>query len=59
MSSQEVGGSALYLLSDLGTGVTGEVLHGDAGYHVVGMVAVDNAAATSQLLSGLGSGEKA
>ncbi|HKL69253.1 enoyl-ACP reductase FabI [Salibaculum sp.] len=37
----EVGGSALYLLSDLGAGVTGEVHHVDAGYHVVGMKAVD------------------
>ena len=31
----------LYLLSDLGSGVTGEVHHVDAGYHVVGMKAVD------------------
>ena len=34
---QDVGGSALYLLSDLASGVTGEVLHVDSGYHVVGM----------------------
>lgn len=33
----DVGGSGLYLLSDLASGVTGEVLHVDAGYHVVGM----------------------
>jgi len=37
----EVGGSALFLLSDLGTAVTGENLHVDAGYHIVGMKAVD------------------
>jgi enoyl-[acyl-carrier protein] reductase I len=37
----DVGKSALYLLSDLGSGVTGETLHVDAGYHVVGMKAVD------------------
>jgi enoyl-[acyl-carrier protein] reductase I len=37
----DVGKSALYLLSDLGAGVTGEVHHVDAGYHVVGMKAVD------------------
>ena len=37
VSIEEVGGGALYLLSDLGRGVTGEVLHIDAGYHVVGM----------------------
>jgi enoyl-[acyl-carrier protein] reductase I len=38
---EDVGKSALYLLSDLGSGVTGEVLHVDAGYHAVGMKAVD------------------
>jgi enoyl-[acyl-carrier protein] reductase I len=34
---EEVGGASLYLLSDLSTGVTGEVHHVDAGYHTVGM----------------------
>ena len=33
----EVGGAGLYLLSDLSSGVTGEVHHVDAGYHTVGM----------------------
>ncbi|MEJ1991963.1 MAG: enoyl-ACP reductase FabI [Maritimibacter sp.] len=37
----DVGNSALYLLSDLGAGVTGETHHVDAGFHVVGMKAVD------------------
>ena len=37
VSIEEVGGSALYLLSDLSRGVTGEVLHVDSGYHVQGM----------------------
>jgi enoyl-[acyl-carrier protein] reductase I len=37
----DVGGAALFLLSDLGSGVTGEVLQVDSGYHVVGMKAVD------------------
>lgn len=41
VTQEEVGKSALYLLSDLGSGVTGECLHVDAGYHVVGMKAVD------------------
>jgi enoyl-[acyl-carrier protein] reductase I len=41
VSIDDVGGSALYLLSDLGSGVTGETHHVDAGYHVVGMKAVD------------------
>ena len=34
---EEVGDTAVYLLSDMGRGVTGEVHHVDAGYHVVGM----------------------
>ena len=37
----DIGGSALYLLSGLSSGVTGETHHVDAGYHVVGMKAVD------------------
>ena len=41
VSIDDIGGSALYLLSDLGSGVTGECLHVDAGYHAVGMKAVD------------------
>jgi enoyl-[acyl-carrier protein] reductase I len=49
----EVGGAGLYLLSDLGAGVTGEVHHVDAGYHTVGMVAVDAADEVSELLASL------
>ncbi len=41
VSIDEVGQSALYLLSDMGTAVTGEVHHVDCGYHVVGMKAPD------------------
>ena len=41
VTQTEVGNSALFLLSDLGSAVTGENLHVDAGYHVVGMKAVD------------------
>ena len=37
----DVGGAALYLLSDLASGVTGETHHVDSGYHVVGMKAED------------------
>ncbi len=40
VTTDEVGGAALYLLSDLGTAVTGEVHHVDCGYNVVGMKAV-------------------
>ncbi len=38
---EDVGNAALYLLSDLGSAVTGEVHHVDSGYHVVGMKALD------------------
>ena len=38
---EDVGGSGVYLLSDLSTGVTGETHHVDCGYHVVGMKAID------------------
>lgn len=41
VSIDEVGKSALYLLSDLSSAVTGEVHHVDSGYHTVGMKAVD------------------
>jgi enoyl-[acyl-carrier protein] reductase I len=41
VSIDEVGDAALYLLSPLSRGVTGEVHHVDSGYHVVGMKAVD------------------
>ena len=37
----DVGGAALYLLSDLGKGTTGETHHVDCGYHIVGMKAAD------------------
>src|SRR3954471_84241 len=47
---KEVGNAGLYLLSDLGTGVTGEVLHVDAGYHVVGMVKTSSAKQIAELL---------
>ena len=41
VTQDEVGNAALFLLSDLGSAVTGEILHVDAGYHVVGMRAID------------------
>jgi len=38
---EDVGGAGLFLLSELGSGTTGENLHVDSGYHVVGMKAID------------------
>ncbi|MGH6948033.1 MAG: enoyl-ACP reductase FabI [Kiloniellales bacterium] len=52
VSLDQVGGAALYLLSDLGSGVTGEVHHVDSGYHVVGMMSVEAAPEIAQLLQG-------
>ncbi len=49
----EVGKASLFLLSDLGSGVTGEVMHVDSGYHSVGMVSVDSAAQTADLLQSI------
>ncbi len=48
----EVGHTALYLLSDLGSGMSGEVLYVDGGYHNVGMMAVEQAAPVVDLLKG-------
>ena len=50
---EDVGNAALFLLSDLGAGVTGEIQHVDSGYHTVGMVTVDAASGAAQLLQGL------
>ena len=51
VSQEEVGNAALYLLSNLGTGVTGEVMHVDAGYHIVGMMKPASAKPLSELLA--------
>ena len=53
MTIEDVGNSGLFLLSDLGSGVTGEIMHVDSGYHTVGMCSVDSAAATAELLQGI------
>ena len=41
VNGDDVGGSGMYLLSDLSSGVTGETHHVDCGYNIVGMKAVD------------------
>jgi len=51
----DVGGAAVYLLSSLSTGVTGEVHHVDGGYHVVGMLAVDAAPEIREMLTNFNS----
>jgi len=41
VTTEEVGNTALFLLSDFGRAITGEVVHVDCGYHIVGMKAED------------------
>lgn len=53
VTTTEVGHSALSLLSDLGTGISGEILHVDSGYHTVGMIAVDEVKALAEMMNGL------
>jgi enoyl-[acyl-carrier protein] reductase I len=50
VSTEEVGNAGLYLLSDLGTGVTGEIMHVDSGYHIVGMINTSSAKQIAELL---------
>jgi enoyl-[acyl-carrier protein] reductase I len=48
---EEVGETAVYLLSPMARGVTGEILHVDAGYHIVGMMNPSAAPKMTELLS--------
>jgi len=50
ITKEDVGNSALSLLSDLGSAITGEVIHVDAGYHMVGMLALENANESGKVL---------
>ncbi len=47
---EDVGGTGLYLLSDLSSGVTSEIIHVDAGYHKLGMINPKNARQIGELL---------
>lgn len=51
VTQEEVGMAALGLLSACGSGITGEVLHVDSGYHIQGMLNLDNVQATVAALS--------
>ncbi|MGE0121035.1 MAG: enoyl-ACP reductase FabI [Dongiaceae bacterium] len=52
VTTDQVGGAGLYLLSHLSAGVTGEVHHVDSGYHVVGMLRTESAPEVAELLQG-------
>jgi enoyl-[acyl-carrier protein] reductase I len=50
VTTEDVGGAGLYLLSDLSRGVTGELHHVDGGYNTVGMMRTDAAADLAEML---------
>lgn len=50
MTIEDIGKSAVYLLSDLASGVTGEIIHVDGGVNKQGMINLDNTNALSELL---------
>ena len=52
INMDDVGRAGVYLLSDLSSGVTGEVHHVDCGYHVVGMMDPESSQDISDLLNG-------
>ncbi|WP_041793617.1 enoyl-ACP reductase FabI [Pararhodospirillum photometricum] len=56
VSIEDVGGSGLYLLSDLSRGVTGEVHHVDSGYHTVGMLNMESVSEVADLLDSIRKG---
>ncbi len=49
----DIGKAGLYLVSDLSSGVTGEVHHVDNGYHVVGMMAPESSQGIADMLNGV------
>lgn len=49
-TGEDVGGTGVYLLSDLASGVTGEIMHVDSGYHTVGMLAPHAAPQVAHML---------
>ncbi|SKA33327.1 Enoyl-[acyl-carrier-protein] reductase [NADH] [Enhydrobacter aerosaccus] len=51
---EDVGRAALSLISDLGQGITGEIVHVDNGYNIIGMLAVDEALRSVPVLTELG-----
>lgn len=51
VTQEEVGMATLGLLSSIGSGITGEVLHVDCGYHIQGMLNLDGAAETAKMLT--------
>jgi enoyl-[acyl-carrier protein] reductase I len=55
ITTDDVGKSGMYLLSDLASGVTGEIHYVDGGYNVTGMIATDAASGNAELMASLSS----
>lgn len=55
VTTEDVGKSGMYLLSDLGSGVTGEIHYVDGGYNITGMIATDAAGGNAELMASLSS----
>lgn len=51
VTQEEIGNVALALLSPLGAPITGEIIHADAGYHIVGMMDLENAHESAKVLA--------
>ena len=51
VTQEEIGNVALALLSPLGSAITGEIIHADAGYHIVGMMDLENAHESAKVLA--------
>ncbi|HRE59949.1 MAG TPA: SDR family oxidoreductase [Micropepsaceae bacterium] len=52
----DVGNAGLFLLSDLGAGVTGQIQYVDSGYSILGLASLENAAGSSELLASVRKG---
>ena len=50
VSLEQIGGAAVYLLSDLSSSVTGEIHYVDSGYHLIGMMPIDAAPGVARML---------
>lgn len=53
VSLEDVGNAACFMLSDMASAITGEVLHVDCGYNTIGMIAMENAAKNAEVLASI------
>ncbi|MGE3769343.1 MAG: enoyl-ACP reductase FabI [Bdellovibrionales bacterium] len=56
VSTEDVGKAGMYLLSDLGSGVSGEIHYVDGGYNAIGMLATDSVKENGELMMSLAGG---